>query len=57
MPDRTVSEAELRENARLAADDTVARLRTAVATNEAPERIEALAAALNALDNCAAEPG
>lgn len=57
MPDRTVSEMELRENARLAADDTVARLLTAVKTNEAPERIEALSAALNALDNCAAEPG
>lgn len=57
MPDRTVSEAELRENARLAADELIAKIRNIQIQNTDPATIEAAASLLTSLDQCAQEPG
>lgn len=58
MPDRTVSETELRESARLAAAELVDKIREAIAIPAPfPEKLEAYANLLTALDQCATEPG
>jgi hypothetical protein len=58
MPDRTVSELELRESARLAAAELVDKIREAIAQPaQSPDKLEAYANLLSALDGCAAEPG
>lgn len=57
MPDRTVSETELRENARLAAAELVDKIREAIAQPPNTEKLEAYANLLTALDQCATEPG
>lgn len=55
MADRTVSEAELRENARLAAADVVEYIYKDFKTFS-PERMESFANLLSALDGVATEP-
>ena len=58
MPDRTVSEMELRENARLAADEVISKIREVVSNPAmSPERLDAYATVLGALDSCATVPG
>jgi hypothetical protein len=58
MPDRTVSERELRESARLVASDLLEKIHEAIANPApSPEKLEAYANLLSALDGCAAEPG
>lgn len=56
MSDRTVSDLELRENARLAADEVIQKIRGALDPYN-PEKLECLSGVLTALDQCATEPG